>query len=205
MSRFRCFSLFFVVFRCLSVFFGVAIRCFSVFFVVAADLPNRIKLGRNLPNIALYICSPLFACPNLLKTNSLFNHFCSFAGFRCRCPCRRRFFRGHWCVSVESRCFSFGVRRYFHFFARPAGRPASRPTGRVTGGVPEQSRNLLFFCEGVLEQLSGPRFVVCSLFRCRFSLFFPVCPCFVVAFRRFSLSLPWGSIFFVRSCLHNKK
>ena len=88
---------------------------------------------------------------------------------------------------------------------RPAGRPASRPTGRVTGGVPEQSRNLLFFCEGVLEQLSGPRFVVCSLFRCRFSLFFPVFPCFVVAFRRFSLSLPWGSIFFVRSCLHNKK
>ena len=60
---FRCFSvffvvaisLFFVVFRCLSVFFGVAIRCFSVFFgvfVVAADLPNRIILGRNLPNIA---------------------------------------------------------------------------------------------------------------------------------------------------------
>ena len=202
MSRFRCFSLFFGVCRCSSVSRFVVFRCFSVFFVVAADLPNRIKLGRNLPNIALYICSPLFACPNLLKTNSLFNHFCSFAGFRCRCPCRRRFFRGHWCVSVESRCFSFGVRRRFHCFGRPAGWPASRPTGRVTGGVPEQSRNLLFF---FVKACLRTRFVVFSLFRCRFSLFFPVFPCFVVAFRRFSLSLPWGSIFFVRSCLHNKK
>ena len=70
LSRFRCFSLFFgvfrcrdfVVFRCFSLFFGVfrcfsvsrfvVFRCFSVFFVVAVDLPNRIILGRNLPNIA---------------------------------------------------------------------------------------------------------------------------------------------------------